>query len=212
MRHLRKTMMFMIAIFVLIAATGFSAQPAQASGCSYYHVVRHGETLSWIGRYYGINWYYLAQINHIAPPKYVIYTGQWLCIPSGGHGGVYPPPPAPVSTNVWNYSVVNVEKDTTVRIRTSHFPDNVLFDVSIGRLKNGKYEWIKVADLDSGKGGTFTQTFNIPTEFVGKTNLMIRLTQAKKNVKVVRSFSNVDYWYGGCGYYHPYYCCSHHPY
>ncbi len=208
MRHLRRSIMVLMVVIILIAGTGISAQPAQASSCSSYHVVRHGETLSWIGRYYGVNWVYLAQINHIAPPRYVIYTGQWLCIAGWDHGGVYPYPPAPV-VKAWSYSVVKVEKDTSLRIRTSNFPSNVLFDVSIGRLKNGAYEWIKVADLDSDSGGAFGKTYGIPAEFAGIAKLAIRITQAKKNTKVVHWFNNIEYiYYSSCGCYYPT-CCGY---
>lgn len=209
MTNINRLMMVLMAVILVVVGAGISAQPAQASGCGYYHVVRPGETLSWIGRYYGVNWVYLAQVNHVAPPRYVIYTGQVLCIPFGGYPYPYPPqppyPPAPVS-NVWDYRIVKVDQDATVKIRTSNFPDNVLFEVSIGKLVGGSYQWIKVADLDSDIGGAFAKTFDIPVEFYETNQLAIRLVQAKKNTKVVHTFGNYDALYYGQAYYPP--CCG----
>ncbi len=154
MKHFRRLMMIILALVILIGGTGISAQPAQAGACTYYHTVRPGESLYWIGRYYGVSWVHLAEINNVAPPKYIIYPGQVLCISYDGQ--VTPPAP----TAAWSYSIVKVDKDTSVRIRTSNFPSNVLFEVSIGMLSGNVYQWIKVADLDSDRGGTFTKTFN----------------------------------------------------
>ncbi len=197
MKLANKILMVLLALVVLIGGSGFMAQPAQAASCTYYHTVKAGESLSWIGRYYGVNWLYLAQINQIAPPKYIIYPGQVLCIAYGGQATT------PVVSKTWSYSVVKVEKDTTVRIRTSNFPSNVLFEVSIGRLSGNVYEWIKVADLDSDKGGAFTKNFDIPAQFAGTSQLIIRVTQPKKSIKVKRWFSNITTQYGTGGIYTP---------
>ena len=183
--HLRKILMIALAVIILVGGTGITAHPAQAASCVYYHTVSGGESLSWIGRYYGVNWLYLAQINNIAPPKYTIYPGQVLCIAYGGNQ-----PVPPVVNKTWTFSVVKVEKNTTVRIRTSSFPDNVLFQVSIGKLSGNTYQWVKVADLDSDEGGAFGKTFDIPAQFAGTNQLIIRLTQSKKNISVDRWFSN----------------------
>jgi LysM repeat protein len=191
MKLAKRVLMVILVLVILIGGSGFMAQPAQAASCTNYHTVRAGESLSWIGRYYGVNWLYLAQINQIAPPKYIIFPGQVLCIASGGQSV----PPA--AAQHWNFSVVKVEKDTSVRIRTSNFPSNVLFEVSIGRLSGNKYEWIKVADLDSDKGGAFGKTFDIPAQFAGSSQLLLKVTQSKKNVSVKRWFSNTKYGTGG---------------
>jgi hypothetical protein len=74
-----------------------AAPPAQGPG---YHVVRRGETLAYIGRLYGVNYWAIAQANGIVNPN-CIYAGQRLVIPGGGYrpyrpypqqqwGGYYP--------------------------------------------------------------------------------------------------------------------------
>jgi hypothetical protein len=221
MSTLRKTIMVLIITVLLIGGTGFFAQPAQASGCAYYHVVRYGESLSSIARWYGAYWPYLAQINNIHPPKYRIYTGQVLCINFGGYGGrnVYYPTYYPTYNqyqyatygNAWNFSITNVQQNSSVTVRTYNFPSNVLFKAKMGRSSGGGYEWIDLPDVDSGNGGSFEVVFTIPAEFHGTNQLVLRMIQNKKNGKSFHHdqwFSNVP---GGSGTggrgvnYYPYY-------
>ena len=195
--------MVLLAVIVLLTSAGVTFQPAQAASCSTYHTVSHGQTLSWIGRYYGVNWKYLADVNNI-PPPYTVYPGQKICIPSGGGGYSYYYPYYPTNTE-WSFVVTSVERDVSVTIKTANFPDNVLFEVKIGRKQSGSMNWIKVADLDSDRGGSFKAAFDIPDEFAGASTLSIKLIQAKKNKSVVRSFSNASYSPGTGGPYYPYY-------
>jgi len=63
--------------------------PPLPSACARHHVVRVGETLSSIGRLYGVSAWAIASANHLSNPNR-IYAGQWLCIPKGGT--IFPPP------------------------------------------------------------------------------------------------------------------------
>lgn len=214
--NLKKFAFALLIAVVLVAATGFTAQPAQASsGCRYWHTVYYGQTLSSIGAYYGINWTTLASVNGIKSP-YKLYAGTVLCIPYGGYGygGYYYP--ASYNTgysapaNPWTFSVVEVAKDNYVTIKTHSVPSNVFFNVSMGHKKaNGSIDWQNLPDLDTGNGGAFKTSINIPAALHGKTNLVLRLTQAKKNGKVFKytqSFSNSSYTSSGTGGYgDPYY-------
>ena len=136
MFNLRKILMVLLVTIILLAGTGFSAQPAQAASCSSYHIVRPGESLSWIARYYGAYWPYLAQINGIPAPRYTVYPGQQLCIAYGGQGYYpnngnngnnnynyngygYPGTGGrqyTTSGTYWNFSVVGVQQDANVTI------------------------------------------------------------------------------------------------
>lgn len=62
-------------------------------GCSQVYIVRHGDTLSQIARWYGVSVHAIARASGIANPSH-IYVGQRLCIP-GGHPGPGPVPPQP---------------------------------------------------------------------------------------------------------------------
>ena len=213
MHQLRKVSIVLLALVLVISGMGLTAQPAQASSCVAYHWVRYGETLSWIGRYYGVSWPYLASVNGIHSP-YTIYPGQKLCIPAGGyHGGTggYPtyvgyPTSAVGSGRTWSFVVSDVDPNTTVSIKTSNFPSNVEFKVKIGKNVNGKYTWRDIAALDSGAGGSFGADFAIPVEFSGSNQLAVRLIQYKKNGK---TFSQDQVFYnvaggGTGGYPYPY--------
>ena len=125
----------LLAMIILISSAGLTFKPAQASGCSSYHIVSHGQTLSWIGRYYGVNWKTLAAINNLNYP-YRIYSGQTICL-SGSGSYNYHPYQGYQGYQGWSYVVTNVVRDVSVSIRTSNFPDNVLFETFIGRKQSG---------------------------------------------------------------------------
>ncbi|WP_411121717.1 N-acetylmuramoyl-L-alanine amidase [Streptomyces sp. x-19] len=63
-----------------------------SSGSTY--VVKSGDTLSGIGKRFGVSWERIAQANKITAP-YVIKPGQLLTIPVKTSGGTYAPPPFP---------------------------------------------------------------------------------------------------------------------
>jgi LysM domain len=219
MSKLRKLLMALVVLILLVGGLGINAYPAQASSCSSYHVVRQGETLASIARWYGAYWPYLAQINNIPAPRYRIYAGQVLCIAFGGYGGksTYNPPyynypTYPGYTNYygagWSFSISNVEYNKTVTIHTYNFPSNVLFKARMGRRSGSGYEWKDLPDVDSNRGGSFDVVFNIPAEFYGTSQLVVRLIQQKKNGRVFHYdqwFNNVVGGYGtggqGANYY-----------
>lgn len=64
--------------------------PTSSSGCSRYHTVAYGETLSHIAVWYGVSQYTLASVNNLSNYHHV-WVGQRLCIP--GTGGPAPSPP-----------------------------------------------------------------------------------------------------------------------
>ena len=68
----------LVAQLVIGAITAAAAPPAYGP---VYHRVRWGETLSSIGRLYGVNAYAIARANGLANPNH-IYAGQVLVIPS----------------------------------------------------------------------------------------------------------------------------------
>ncbi|TEU14158.1 MAG: LysM peptidoglycan-binding domain-containing protein [Anaerolineales bacterium] len=83
---MRKTMIILAAVLILgllTTAVSYAAPPAYGP---IYHHVRYGETLSSIGRLYGVNAYAIARANGIWNPNR-IYAGQVLLIPAH-----YPPP------------------------------------------------------------------------------------------------------------------------
>jgi LysM repeat protein len=215
MRKFKRFTMVLLALIILIGAVGFSSQPAQAASCWRIHVVSYGESLSWIGRWYGVNWVAIAQANGLRYP-YTIYPWQRLCIPSGGgRGGYYPPPYYPpynppyypyqpqYTTYGWSFQIIGVVKDNKVTIQAYNFPDNWPFKLAMRNTAGGS--WVTISpSLDSGHGGNFKAEIPIPASLHGTPNMALRLVQEKKNGKVFtqsHNFSNIDWWAGSGGYY-----------
>jgi LysM repeat protein len=196
MNYKNRFLTVVLALVVAVGVMGFAVQPARAASCAFYHTVSAGESLSWIGSYYGISWPTLAANNNIKSP-YTIFVGQQICIPTGARYTYYPGTyyypyryNYYYSPTTWDYRVIGVVKGQTVTIKTSNFPDNVYFEVRIGCAYCGS-ALVKVTDMDSDRGGTFKQRFTIPAQFAGYYDLEISLIQAKKGTTVNRVFSNV---------------------
>ena len=89
--RLRLLVLTSLAILALLLPSVALAAPAdvqaesasQWSGCSTWHTVRVGETLSGIARYFGVSTSSLMQANNISNPNR-IFVGQSLCIPTSG--------------------------------------------------------------------------------------------------------------------------------
>ncbi|MEJ2266327.1 MAG: LysM peptidoglycan-binding domain-containing protein [Anaerolineales bacterium] len=167
--HFKKTALFLMTLVLVLAGLGASPGSAAAADCDETYTVKKGEYLSLIARRYGVSWQTLAEINNIKSP-WVIYPGEKLCISE--EGGTTPTPqPGKIPT----FSIVSVEKDKSVTIKTSDFPANDTFEVLMGpfgtRGINGKL----VDTLDSAKGGNFTANFRIPASLHGSRQIAIRL-------------------------------------
>lgn len=205
MRKFRKFVIVLMALVLTISAVGAAAQPAQASGCAAYHWVRHGETLAFIGRLYGVSWPQIAAANGI-PRPFTIYPGQQLCIPYGYYRGGQPQYVQWVSAiglqRTWWFNIVNVVRNEYVTIRVHNFPSNVEFQVKMGVNVNGRYQWRALLPLDSGLGGDFNVDIQIPDEFDNAYQLGLRIIQYKKNGKTFMQdqvFYNVAGWSVGPG-------------
>jgi hypothetical protein len=73
------------------------------------------------------------------------------------------------------FTIINVIPDTGVTILTFNFPANRTFDVLIGQVSTRGVGGIKVTTINSGAGGSFTATFNIPTTLFGQYQIALRL-------------------------------------
>ena len=73
------------------------------------------------------------------------------------------------------FSILSVVKDSQVKIRTSNFPANDSFDVLMNIMGTRGVNGIKVATVNSGSGGTFEGTYDIPAALKGERQIAIRL-------------------------------------
>lgn len=205
MKHSRTLVITIIAVALVIGSLAFAAQPASAASCSHYYYVKHGDSLSSIAAWYGVSWRKLADVNGISYP-WTIYRGQKLCIPTKSGGTTYPVYHQ-ASWKDWSFYVSSVVEDTSVMIKTANFPDNMLYNATIGCSSCGTAA-VYVGDVDSGDGGTFKRQLTIPAAFAGVNNLWVRLTQVNNGKYRQDAFVNSTVTYGGGtgggGFYDPY--------
>ncbi len=71
------------------------------------------------------------------------------------------------------FSISAVEKDVSVTILTKDFPANKNFKVLMGEIGTRAEGGIEVATFNSGEGGAFTATFNIPAALKGRAQIAI---------------------------------------
>jgi hypothetical protein len=101
------------------------------------------------GYYYAYNWFYNNTTNGGSVPDG--YTG----IPT--------------------FSITDVVADDTVTIKTSNFPAGYDFKVLMGEMGTKGVGGILVTTINSGSGGSFSQTFDIPAALAGDYQIAIRL-------------------------------------
>jgi hypothetical protein len=108
-----------------------------------------------------------------APNGFYSYNWFWNNTPAtcGGGSAVSPLPSGVIPT----FSILTVEKDSTVTIRTSNLPANDKFDVLMNTYGTLGVGGVKVTQVDSGTGGTKEFTFTIPDSLKGQEKIAIRL-------------------------------------
>lgn len=98
--------------------------------------------------YYSYNWFYN---DTSSAPVYSGYTG----IPT--------------------FSIVTVEEDSKVTIKTNNFPSDIDFKVLMGDYGTQAIGGVQVAVTNSGSGGSFEATYDIPDSLKGDGRIAIRL-------------------------------------
>jgi hypothetical protein len=71
---------------------------------------------------------------------------------------------------------LDVVKDKTVTIQTYNFPANDTFRVTLGAYGTYGIGGLEVGTTDSGNGGSFKVTYNIPSSLAGSERIAIRLS------------------------------------
>ena len=85
------------------------------------------------------------------------------------------PAPVPAPFVIPTFRITEVEKDNTVTIETKNFPADDSFKVTMGYMGTRGIDGIEVETQDSGEGGTFTATYNVPAALKGQYQIAIRL-------------------------------------
>jgi len=119
---------------------------------------------------YNMTWTPIAKANDLADPN-LVYAGQVLCIPRSTQTSTWKPGKSVIPT----FEIVSVVKDEQVTIKTYDFPADTDFVVSMGKIGTQGINGLEVARINSDKGGSFTATYSIPSEYRGMQQIAIRL-------------------------------------
>jgi len=99
------------------------------------------------------------------------YSYNWFYnnTQGGTVGGV------PGYTGIPTFIIESVIADTSVTIKTNNFPANLDFTVLMGNYGTKGIGGVLVTTINSGSGGSFTETYTIPATFSGDQRIAIRL-------------------------------------
>lgn len=112
----------------------------------------------------------LADYSRIAirmdcPAGYYAYNWFWNNASS---------PIVPGYVGIPTFTIQAVVKDSSVTIYTNNFPADQSFTVSMGAYGTQALGGIVVDTIDSGSGGSFSETFTIPAALAGSSRIAIR--------------------------------------
>lgn len=120
------------------------------------------------GGYYAFNWFW----NNDSEVSPVVVTPGYSGIPT--------------------FSIVSVEEDEKVSIKTNNFPKNVDFKVTMGKYGTKGIGGILVTTTNSGAGGVLELTYDIPADLKGLDRIAIRLEATSGGYYAFNWFWNND--------------------
>ena len=95
-------------------------------------------------------------------------------------------------SNIPTFSIVSVVKGTSVTIKTNNFPAGKTFTVRMGAYGTKAIGGIEVGTTDSGSGGAFEKTYNIPESLKGSAKIAIRMDSTTGGYYAYNWFNNSD--------------------
>jgi hypothetical protein len=102
-------------------------------------------------------------------------------------------PSEPGYSGIPTFSITAVEEDDSVTIKTNNFPANYDFKVLMGKMGTKGVGGIHVTTINSGSGGTFTDTFDIPAALAGEYRIAVRLESTTGGFFAYNWFYNNTY-------------------
>ena len=114
-------------------------------------------------------------IRFDSPEGYYAYNWFWNSSTGAPATGGEVEPVASTYSGIPLTHIDAVVKDTSVTISGSNFPADQTFKVTMGEYGKKGIGGIEAGSYESGKGGDFTQTFDIPKELAGSYRIAIRL-------------------------------------
>jgi hypothetical protein len=96
-------------------------------------------------------------------------------------------------TGIPTFAITAVVKGTEVSIKTNNFPANIDFKVLMGKIGTQGIGGTLVTTINSASGGTFTETFDIPSGLAGDGRIAIRLEAVSGGFYAYNWFYNQTY-------------------
>lgn len=106
------------------------------------------------------------------------------------------PPSSPSGSGYYGiptFSIVSVAKDATVTIKTNNFPADYDFKVLMGNMGTQGINGVHISTINSGTGGAFNATFDIPASLIGNNRIAIRLESTTGGFFAYNWFFNNTY-------------------
>ncbi len=91
------------------------------------------------------------------------------------------------------FTIIGVKKGETLTIKTNNFPADIDFKVLMGKMGTQGVDGILVETIDSGTGGAFTDTFDIPDTLARDARIAIRLQATTGGFYAYNWFYNATY-------------------
>ena len=107
---------------------------------------------------------------------------------NGGNGST-----TPSYTGIPTFAITTVDKGASVTIETHNFPANIDFKVLMGKMGTKGVGGTTVTQINSGSGGVFTKTFEIPASLAGEEIIAIRLEALSGGYFAYNWFLNATY-------------------
>lgn len=90
----------------------------------------------------------------------------------------------------FSFKITSFKKGDWVKIKTSNLPANVTFSVRMGKSGSKGINGTKVGELRSEKGGSVTETFDIPDALQDKSQIDIRVENKSLGIAAYIIFKN----------------------
>jgi hypothetical protein len=100
------------------------------------------------------------------------FAYNWFHNTTAGAGGQ--PPSPPVHRGIPTFNITGVVRNQSVTILTNNFPANMDFVVRMDVRGNRALGGIVVTSFNSGNGGSFSKTFDIPAALQGVPQIAVR--------------------------------------
>ena len=95
-----------------------------------------------------------------------------------------------VGSPTFSFKITSFKKGNWVKIKTSNLPANVTFAVRMGKAGSEGINGTRVGELRSNKGGSVTETFDIPDSLEDKSQIDIRVENKALGIAAFITFKN----------------------